>query len=65
MTTPHIPEHWSPEQALAVYEFVDGLLENIWARYATQINLLCPDDPMNPSDDAQLDLFNPNDPLPF
>jgi hypothetical protein len=44
---------------------VDGLLEDIWARYARQINLLCPDDPLNLPDDAQLDLSDPNDPLPF
>lgn len=65
MTTPHIPEHWSPEQALAVYQLLDGLLESIWARYATQIDRLCPDDPVGPYDGAQLDLFKPNDPLPF
>ncbi len=27
MTTPQIPDYWSPEEALAVYEFIDDLLD--------------------------------------
>ncbi|HRC38414.1 MAG TPA: hypothetical protein PK420_10120 [Rubrivivax sp.] len=32
-----LPEHWSPEQALAVFEIVDGLRELLWHRYGGQI----------------------------
>ncbi len=59
-----IPEYWSAEQALAVYELLEELLQAIWARYQLQIqqqaqaNLL---DPYTP----QLDLFEPNDPVLF
>ncbi len=28
-----IPEHWSAEQALAVYEFLAQLQDRIWDRY--------------------------------
>ncbi len=34
---PYIPDHWSPEQALAVYEFLDELQERIRDRYGEQI----------------------------
>jgi len=29
MTQPPIPDDWTPEQALAVYEFVDEILDAI------------------------------------
>ena len=34
---PRIPDYWSPEQALAVYEFLDDLRERIWDQYREQI----------------------------
>jgi len=34
---PRIPDCWSPEQALAVYEFLDDLRERVWDRYGEQI----------------------------
>ena len=34
---PYIPDYWSPEQALAVYEFLDELRERIWDSYGEQI----------------------------
>ena len=34
---PRIPDYWSPEQALALYEFLDDLRERIWDRYSEQI----------------------------
>ena len=37
MTTPQIPDYWSPEEALAVFEFIDDLRERIWARYGLRI----------------------------
>jgi hypothetical protein len=32
-----IPDYWTPEQALAVYELLDGLREIILSRYEVQI----------------------------
>jgi len=32
-----IPDSWTPEQALAVYELVDGLRDIILSRYEAQI----------------------------
>jgi hypothetical protein len=65
MTTPQIPEHWSPEEALAVFEFVNDLLDSIWARYGLCIQALLASDRVTAQDTLQLDLFDPNDPLPF
>jgi hypothetical protein len=33
-----IPDYWTPEQALAVYELIDGLREIILSRYEAQIS---------------------------
>jgi hypothetical protein len=32
-----IPAYWTPEQALAIVELLDGLRELIWARYGLQL----------------------------
>lgn len=32
-----IPDYWTPEQALAVYELIDGLRAIILSRYEAQI----------------------------
>jgi hypothetical protein len=32
-----IPDYWTPEQALAVYELLDGLRQIILSRYQAQI----------------------------
>jgi putative IMPACT (imprinted ancient) family translation regulator len=45
MTTPtfksrfiyHLPDYWTPEQALAVLELLDGLREVIWAHYDLKV----------------------------
>ena len=59
-----IPDDWSPEQALAVYELLDALRERIWDRYQLQlIELLAPD--TDQLDTSQLDLFKLNDEIPF
>jgi hypothetical protein len=61
---PNIPEHWDAEQALAVFDFLDQLCALIWTRYQRQIieHLELPVDTEHP---RQLDLFGPNDDLPF
>ncbi len=33
-----IPDDWSPEQALAVYDFIDALRQRVWDLYREQIN---------------------------
>ena len=59
----NIPDYWSAEQALAVYEFLLELQEQIWDRYELQLyELLRPD--LEESDTNQLDLFF-NDDIPF
>jgi hypothetical protein len=58
------PEHWTPEQALAVFALLDALADTIWQRY--EADLLPPVDPaLNVDTDPQLDPFDPDDPLPF
>jgi hypothetical protein len=32
-----LPTDWSPEQAVAVFEILDELREQVWARYGLQI----------------------------
>ena len=34
------PAHWSPEQAVAVFEILDELREHVWASYGLQIQQL-------------------------
>ncbi len=41
MMRQHIPDDWSPEEALAVYTFIDDLLASIWASYGLRIQELC------------------------
>lgn len=59
-----LPDHWSPEQALAVYELLNDLAEAIWNRYQVPLieQLTCE---LDQADDAQPDLFDFNDSLPF
>lgn len=35
-----IPAHWSPEQALAVFELLDDLRDKIWAHYGLHLQQL-------------------------
>ncbi len=59
-----IHDDWSAQQALAVYEFISDLQQFIWDRYELQLcELLRPD--LEGLDDDQLDLFDPDDEIPF
>ena len=59
-----LPDHWTPEQALAVYELLNDLAESIWNRYELQLlELLTPE--IEQHDPSQPDLFDFDDPLPF
>ena len=33
-----LPDHWTPEQALAVVELLDDLRERIWAHYQVELH---------------------------
>jgi len=37
MITSLIPDHWSAHEALAVFEFIDAIREEVLARYEMQI----------------------------
>ncbi len=64
MLANHIPDYWSAEQALAIYEFLGELQERIWNRYELQLyELLRPD--LDRPDENQLDLFELDDEIPF
>ncbi len=59
----NIPDYWSADQALAVYDFLFELQQQIWDRYELQLyELLRPD--LEENDTDQLDLFF-NDDIPF
>ena len=59
-----LPDHWTPEQALIVYELLNDLAEAIWKRYEIPlIELLTSDlDQNNASPHDPLDF---DDPIPF
>ena len=58
-----LPDDWTPQQALAVYELLNELAETVWRRYELPLReLLRPD---TPDDSAQPDLFDFDDPVPF
>ena len=63
-STIEIPQEWSTDQALAVWEFLDELTRRVWERYEIQLverfQAELEDD--NP---AQLDLFDTDDPIEF
>lgn len=59
-----IPNHWSAQEALAVYQLLNDIAEQIWERYDHQIiELLRPE--LDRDDDEQLDLFDFNDDIPY
>ena len=60
----NIPDDWSPEQALAIYELLAVLNEHVWQRYELQlIELLAPQ--IDEDDTLQSDLFELDDDIPF
>jgi hypothetical protein len=60
-----IANDWSPEQAIAVYEFLDEVRERVWDRYQEpiieQFRINCEKE----NDARQLELFPFNDELAF
>lgn len=59
-----VPEHWTPQQALAVFALLNELTDAIWRRYEPELLPLI-DPRLNADTDPQLDLFGPDDELPF
>ncbi len=62
--TLRLPDHWTPEQALAVYELLKDLADTIWDRYELVLIEQLRGD-LNQDDSAQPDLFDFDDPLNF
>jgi hypothetical protein len=56
-----IPTYWTPEQALAVVELLDGLRELIWDRYGMQMF----DELRKENSPRRSDLFDDPDDRPF
>ncbi len=62
--TLEIPDHWTPEQALAVFELLKDLMDSVWNRYElTLIEMLAGE--LYQDDTSQLDLFDFDDSVPF
>jgi len=62
---PKIPDFWTAEQALAVYEFLDELRERVWDRYSEQITERMRFEYEEQQKRVQLELFPFNDEIPF
>jgi hypothetical protein len=58
-----IPDDWSPEQALAVFELLDDLRHIIWERYELQLLEILKEQ-RGTDYDPESDTINENDP-PF
>ena len=65
LPNPHIPNYWSPEQALAVYELLDDLRDRVWDLYGEQITARMRFEYEEQQKRAQLELFPFNDEIPF
>ncbi|MCW7072263.1 MAG: hypothetical protein OCU12_08085 [Methanophagales archaeon] len=68
MTTPIIPGNWSPQEALAVYDFIDMLRDAIWDQHGIQLQeILQAEQNTNPSEWKEFRGINddPDDELNF
>jgi hypothetical protein len=65
LRTLEIPDDWSAEQALAVWELLNALADRIWACYEQPLVALLRADLEHDRDDNQPDLFDPDDSIPF
>ena len=62
--TLRLPDHWTPEQALAVYALLKDLADTIWDRYELVLIEQLRGN-LDQHDSAQPDLFDFDDPLNF
>ena len=63
--TCRLPDHWTPQQALAVHEALEAFGDALWRGYGVQIQELLLEDRLTEADIPQRDLFDPDDPCPF
>src|SRR5919106_1116869 len=64
MNTFELPQHWSAEQALAVWELLEALATLVWDQYELPLlELIRPD--LYEQDPNPLDRFDPDDDIPF
>ena len=57
---PAVPAHWTPKQALAVFECLHAMRQALWAAYGTQVQQAWRDQLVP---DGQPPVFDPD--LPF
>ncbi|TVQ85964.1 MAG: hypothetical protein EA400_14265 [Chromatiaceae bacterium] len=62
LITFELPEHWTPAQALAVDEALEAFSQALWAYYGAQMQALIAEETCR---NEQLELLDPDDPLPF
>ena len=61
-----IPDYWSPREALAVYDFIDGLRDEIWNRYELElIKIMQAEHSTNPADWGDEISEDPDDEISF
>ena len=61
-----IPDDWSPREALAVYDFIDGLRDEIWNRYELElIKIMQAERSTNPADWGDETSEDPDDEIGF
>lgn len=63
--TVDIPDYWTPQEALVVFELLDELRNRVLERYQEQIVEQFRADRQVAEDDTQLELFPFNDDIPF
>jgi hypothetical protein len=63
--TVDIPDYWTPQEALVVFELLDELRDRVLERYQEQIVEQLRADRQVSENDAQLELFPFNDDIPF
>ncbi len=63
--TIEFPEFWSPEQALAVWVLLNEMADRIRACHEVELVELIRVDLEHEHHDNQLDLFDPDDTIPF
>ena len=62
--TLRLPDDWTPQQALAVYELLKELADTLWNRYERVLIEQLRGD-LDEDDSTQPDLFDFDDPLDF
>ncbi len=65
LRTIEIPDYWSPEQALAVWELLNEIADRIWECHEVKLVALIRADLEHEHVDNQLDLFDSDDTIPF